>query len=204
MLPNDSLATSSVEDPEPRTAITACLKRWSEGDGEARERLFELVYQQLRGMAHRALQRERADHTLATTDLVHEAYFRLLDLDRIDWQDRAHFFRIASQAMRWILVDYARRRGAAKRGRALHRVPLLDEVLTIEQQAETVLAVDEALSRLNQVNTRLAEVVQLRFFGGLSENATAETLGVSIRTVRRDWIKARGWLYRELAAADGA
>ena len=144
----------------------------------------------------------RADVAIEATTIARPAALDCAYLDRIDWQDRVHFFRVASQAMRWILVDYARRRGAVKRGGLPHRVPLLDEILTIEQQAETVLAVDEALTRLNQFNARLADVVQLRFFGGLGETETAETLGISIRTVRRDWIKARGWLYRELSASE--
>jgi RNA polymerase sigma factor (TIGR02999 family) len=189
------------ESPDPadsRTAITVCLREWREGDPVAKERLFQLVYDHLRRMARNALRRERGDHTLATTDLVHEAYLKLVDHPQIEWRDRSHFFGVASLAMRRILVDYARRRGAGKRGRSPIRVPLMEESLTVDERAETLVALDEALTRLGKVSERLARVVEYRFFGGLSEEQTAEILSVTARTVRRDWVKARGWLYREL------
>jgi len=193
---------SDVSDSaDPRSAITICLREWREGDAVAKDRLFQLVYDQLRHMAHNALRRERDDHTLATTDLVHEAYLKLADDPDISWQDSSHFFAIAARAMRRILVDYARRRGAVKRGSTPRRVPLLEEALTLDEQADTLIALDGALIRLNAVDERLARVVELRFFGGLTEEQTARVLDVTARTVRRDWVKARGWLYRELSVA---
>jgi RNA polymerase sigma factor (TIGR02999 family) len=147
-----------------------------------------------------ALQGERDDHTLATTDLVHEAYIRLVDRAGVDWQDSSHFFAVAARAMRRILVDHARKRGAAKRGGALHRVPLMDEELTLGERADTLLALDEALTRLQGVDARLAQIVEYRFFAGLTEEQIAKALDVTSRTVRRDWVKARGWLYRELSS----
>ena len=193
---------SDPSDPaDPRSAITICLRAWREGDAVAKDRLFQLVYEQLKLMAHQALRRERDDHTLATTDLVHEAYIRLVDHPNVEWQDSSHFFAVAARAMRRILVDYARRRGAAKRGSTPRRVPLLDEALTLDEQAETLLALDEALTRLHGLDERLAQVVEYRFFGGLTEEQTAQALSVTARTVRRDWVKARGWLYRELSTS---
>jgi RNA polymerase sigma factor (TIGR02999 family) len=162
------------------------------------ERLFPLVYDNLRRIAHRALQAERTDHTLGTTGLVHEAYLKLLDQTRIQYRDRGHFFAIASRAMRQILVDYARHR-ARKRdgGRALN----LDAgEVTLDQRAEILLALDEALDRLTSLDPRLGQVVECRFFGGLSEEETAEVVGVTTRTVRRDWTKAKGWLREQLSA----
>jgi RNA polymerase sigma factor (TIGR02999 family) len=197
-VPNQATAS------DPRTAITNCLRAWRDGDEVARERLFELVYEQLRQMAHDVLRGEREGHTFATTDLVHEAYLRLVERSEVEWQDSSHFFAVASRAMRRILVDYARKRGAVKRGSAPRKVPLMDEVLSIDERADTLLALDEALTRLGTVNERLARVVEYRFFGGLTEDQTAQILQLTPRTVRRDWVKARGWLYTELngTAAD--
>lgn len=193
---------SDPSDPaDPRSAITICLRDWREGDAVAKDRLFQLVYEQLKHMAHQALRRERDDHTLATTDLVHEAYIRLVDRPNVEWQDSSHFFAVAARAMRRILVDYARRRGAAKRGSTPRRVPLLEDALSLDEQADTLLALDEALTRLHGIDERLAQVVEYRFFGGLTEEQTAQVLSVTARTVRRDWVKARGWLYRELSTA---
>src|SRR5688572_30468054 len=193
---------SDLSDPaDPRSAITICLREWREGDAIAKDRLFQLVYEQLKHMAHQALRRERDDHTLATTDLVHEAYIRLVDNPKVDWQDSSHFFAVAARAMRRILVDYARRRAATKRGSTPRRVPLLEDALTLDEQADTLLALDEALTRLHGVDERLAQVVEYRFFGGLTEEQTAQVMSVTARTVRRDWVKARGWLYRELSTS---
>jgi RNA polymerase sigma factor (TIGR02999 family) len=178
--------------------ITDVLLELRDGGDAARDRLFGLVYDELRGIAHNALQREHTGHTLATTDLVHEAYLRLVDQTRVAWSDRAHFFAVASRAMRRILVDYARRHGTVKRGGERRRVPLLEDALTLDQRAELLVDLDDALGRLETLNPRLSQVVECRFFGGLSEQETAEALGVTERTVRRDWVKARGWLYREL------
>lgn len=166
------------------------------------DQLMPLVYDQLRRMAHRQLGAEPTGHTLNTTALVHEAWFRLVDQTRAQWEDRAHFFAIAAQAMRRILIDYARRHRAARRGGLDGGAPIpisLDAVeLSVAERAETLLALDEALERLAQVDTRLARVVECRFFAGLTEAETAEALGVSVRTVAREWALAKGWLYRAL------
>jgi RNA polymerase sigma factor (TIGR02999 family) len=182
-----------------QTEITDLLHDLPQGGGEAMERLFPLVYDRLRRIAHHALQGERPDHTLGTTGLVHEAYLKLVDQTRIQYHDRAHFFAIAARAMRQILVDYARRHRAGKRGGG--RPADLDvEAIALDQRAETLLALDEALDRLARLDPRLGQVVECRFFGGLSEGETAEVVGVTERTVRRDWIKAKGWLRQELSA----
>ena len=178
--------------------ITTQLRAWQAGDPSARERLFPLVYDELRLIAHRQLQRERPGHTLDTTALVHEAYLRLAGSTCQDFSDRAHFFAMAATAMRRILVDYARRYRSEKRGAAPRRVSLTDTMLVAEERADTLLAVDEALIELARIDARLSRVVECRFFAGLTEEETAETLGVTSRTVRRDWTKAKGWLLRTL------
>lgn len=157
-----------------------------------------LVYGELRGIAHRQLGRERDGHTLGTTGLVHEAYLKLVDQTRVQWVDRSHFLAVAAKLMRRILVSYARRVRAEKRGGAPERVSLTDAMLVSEQRADTLLALDEALALLDSIDERLARVIECRFFGGLSEEETAEVLGVTARTVRRDWVKAKGWLHRML------
>lgn len=184
--------------------ITDRLVELRDGGDAAMARLFPLVYDQLRGVAHNALRRERTDHTLGTTDLVHEAYLKLVDQTRVQWADRKHFFAVASQAMRRILVDYARRHGAAKRGGNRAPVMLDESAMSVDDRAHTLVALDEALSRLGDLDERLARVVECRFFGGLTEEETADVLGVTARTVRRDWVKAKGWLYQELGGGDRA
>ena len=162
------------------------------------ERLMPLAYDELRRIAHRELRR-RPNETLRTTALVHEAYLKLADADGVAWRDRPHFLAIASVAMRHILIDQARERCAAKRGGAHGaRVTLDEEGIAVEQQAEGLIALDEALTRLAATDPRLAQVVECRFFGGLSEEETADALGITSRTVRRDWVKARGLLLRAL------
>jgi len=178
--------------------ITGLLIAWRAGDRSAVDRLFPLVYAELRRIAHRQLGRERPDHTLGTTTLAHEAYLKLVDQTRAQLTDRAHFFAVAARAMRRILVDYARRYRALKRGGAPARVSLSDAVLVAEERADTLVALDEALTRLAEVDERLSRVVECRFFGGLTEDETAEALAVTSRTVRRDWVKAKGWLYQAL------
>jgi RNA polymerase sigma-70 factor, ECF subfamily len=168
-------------------------------DQRAVDRLLPIVYEQLQRIAQGQLRRERGDHTLQTTDLVHEAYLRLSGLDRIDWRDRAQFFAIAAQAMRRILVDHALSRRSAKRGGGRRRVPLEEAMLVAAGQAEEVLALHEALSALERLEPRLARVVECRYFAGLSIEETAEALDVSPATVKRDWSVARAWLNRELA-----
>jgi RNA polymerase sigma factor (TIGR02999 family) len=167
------------------------------------DRLMPLVYDHLRQVAHRQLGAEPTGHTLSTTALVHEAYLRLVDQTRTDWQDRAHFFAIASRAMRRILIDYARRHRALRRGGLPGGTPAtpvsLDDVeIPVAERAEALLALDEALDRLGVFDGRLAQVVECRFFAGLTEAETAAALAVSQRTVAREWAMAKGWLYQEL------
>ena len=178
--------------------ITTELLAWRAGETSAVERLFPLVYDELRRIAHRQMRRERPGHTLDTTALVHEAYLKLVDQTRAQWTDRAHFFAVAARAMRRILVDYARSYRTDKRGASPRRVSLTDDMLVAEQRADTLLAVDEALVELARIDERLSRVVECRFFAGLTEEETAEVLGVTARTVRRDWTKAKGWLHRTL------
>jgi RNA polymerase sigma factor (TIGR02999 family) len=152
----------------------------------------------LRLIAHRQLQAERPGHTLGTTGLVHETYLRLVDQTRVEWRDRGHFFALAARAMRRILVDYARRYRTLRRGGGLRRVAFEEDDAAIAERGETLLALDEALERLAAVDGRLSRVVECRYFGGLTDEETAEALGVTARTVQRDWVKARRWLYLEL------
>jgi RNA polymerase sigma factor (TIGR02999 family) len=182
----------------PRQSITDLLLQVRQGSPDAMDRLFPLVYDELRRVAHRQLQGERPGHTLGTTGLVHETYLKLVDQTRVQWRDRAHFYALAARAMRQILVDYARRYRARRRGGGMRRVSLTDAAPAEEKQAELVLAVHEALERLSAMNQRLSQVVECRYFAGLTEEETAVTLGVSARTVERDWLKAKGWLYQEL------
>ena len=178
--------------------ISHLLKEWNAGDPEALDRLTPLVYEELRRQAARYLRRERPGHTLQTTALIHEAYLRLADAKDVQWQDRAHFFAIAANLMRRILVDHARRRDADKRGGSQVRVQL-DEALALANESEVdLLAVDEALNRLAAIDPQQARVVELRFFSGLSVEETAAALGVSATTVKRDWRVARAWLRREI------
>ena len=153
-------------------------------------------------MAHAQLQGERPGHTLGTTGLVHETYLKLVDQTRVQWRDRGHFFRVASWAMRRILVDYARRYRALRRGGRLERVPLDEAALgdpgSLAERRDQLVVVDEALERLATVSERLSQVVECRYFAGLTEEETADALGVNVRTVQRDWVKARSWLYLEL------
>ena len=160
--------------------------------------LVPLVYAELRAMADRQLGKENTGHTLSPTALVHEAYMRMVDQTRVQWQDRAHFFAVASQAMRRVLVDHARRQGAARRGGGVRPLALDEVEIPVQERAEVLVALDEALHRLAELDPRMAQVIELRFFGGLTEPEAAEVLGVTERTVRRDWVKAKGWLLHEL------
>jgi len=183
--------------------VTSLLAAWREGDAAAGDRLFTVVYDDLRRIAHRQLVRERADPTLGTTALVHEAYVRLVDQTRANWVDRGHFFAVASRVMRRILIDYARRSRAEKRGGGVAAIMLdeaeeADDRLGVDERAETLLAVDEALVRLFAHDERLGRVVECRFFGGLTDDETGEALGMARRTVQRDWVRAKNWLYEEI------
>ena len=178
--------------------ITHLLKEWSDGDERALDKLTPLVYEELRWQASRYLRRERRGHSLQTTALINEAFLRLIDARDIHWQDRAHFFAIAANLMRRVLVDHARRRDAEKRGGSPLRLTL-DEGLAVAKETDVdLLAIDEALDRLAQIDPQQARVVELRFFSGLTVDETAAALGVSPKTVKRDWSVARAWLRREI------
>ena len=179
--------------------VTRLLGLWSAGRAEALEELFPLVYDQLRALAGAFLRRERAGHTLQPTALVHEAYFRLTGRSQVSVRDRAHFFAVAAQAMRRILVDHARRQRAAKRVDPADRVPLDEASPAVAAADVDLLALHEALDDLAQVNPRQGRVVELRYFGGMTTEETAEVLEVSTATVERDWQAARLWLHRQLA-----
>lgn len=186
--------------PSPRPgAITELLDRARDGDLPAIEQLVPLVYAELRRIAARSLRRERPGHTLQATALVHEAYLRLFGDQRLSFQNRSHFLGIAARSMRQILVEHARARDAAKRGGERRRVTLDEAVAAIGAQEIDLLAVDEALDRLAAVNAQHARIVELRFFGGLTNEETAAALGVSPATVKRAWTVARAWLFRELS-----
>jgi RNA polymerase sigma factor (TIGR02999 family) len=180
--------------------LTQLLQDWSKGDPAAFENLMPLVYEELRRQAARYLRKERQGHTLQTTALIHEAYLKLLGQTQVEWQNRAHFFAVAATAMRRILVDYARERQREKRGGRAERMPLEDVIpLVINEKSIDLIALDEALNRLALLSTRQARVVELRYFSGLSNEETAEVLGVSMGTVRNDWNIARAWLKQEMA-----
>jgi RNA polymerase sigma factor (TIGR02999 family) len=182
--------------------ITQLLLAWSDGDQAALEKLTPLVYAELHRLAKGYMFGERPGHTLQTTALINEAYMRLIDWKNVRWQGRAHFFGVAAQVMRRILVDFARARHYAKRGGAAAQVSL-DEAVTIhEDRSAELIALDEALKSLAEIDPRKSQVVELRFFGGLSAKETAEALKVSLRTVEREWNSARAWLYRELRGKD--
>ncbi len=178
---------------------TALLNAVVEGDRSAGHALLPRIYEELRRIAHNQLRKERQDHTLCTTALVHEAYLKLIKLDRIEWQGRAHFFAIASRAMRNILINYATQQKAQKRGGNQIKVQLDEERLPGSKSCEDLLVLDAALTRLNGMNERQAQVVEFRFFGGLSIEETAEALSISPATVKRDWEFSRAWLNRELS-----
>jgi RNA polymerase sigma factor (TIGR02999 family) len=179
--------------------ITDLLIAWGDGDQAALERLFPLVYDELRRLAAFYLRRERSDHTLQPTALVNEIYLRLVDQRRVGWQNRAQFFGVAAQMMRRILVSHARSRHAAKRGGSDHRITLQDELAVTDQLDVNLLALDEALSKLEAIDPEKSKLVELRFFSGLTVPETAEVMSISPRTVDRQWQTAKAWLYREIA-----
>ena len=180
--------------------VTALLGEWSRGDRAALNQLLPLVYAELRRVAARQLRSERADHTLQPTALVHEAYMRLVDQRQVDWQNRAHFFGVAAQVMRRILVDHARRHAAGKRGDGVRCVSI-DEARDASAPNEMpILALDHALDRLETVDAELARIVELRAFGGLTIEEAAHVLSVSPSTAKRDWRTAKAWLNRELGS----
>jgi len=179
--------------------VTELLAAWSGGDRTALDRLMPIVQSELRRLARSYLRGERSNHTLQTTALVNEAYLRLVGQQRVEWQDRAHFFGIAAQMMRRILVDHARRKQSQKRGADATRVSLNEEIDAGPDAGVDVLALDEALEALGKLDARQARVVELRFFGGLSVEETAAALDISTATVKREWVTARAWLFRRLS-----
>jgi len=188
--------SASTSGPVPND-VSALLRAWTDGDQLALARLTPIVYGELHRLAHRYLKRERAGHSLQTTALVNEAYLRLVDYKRMHWQNRAHFLAVSAQAMRRILVDHARRRNG-KRGADAEHVTLDAEAVFCPDRSDDFVALDDALTALAELAPRKAEVVELRFFGGLTVDETAEVLHVSAITVMREWKTAKAWLYREL------
>jgi RNA polymerase sigma factor (TIGR02999 family) len=196
---NAALRTDlSVQDSS--NPVTDLLERWREGDREALDSLMPLVYVELRRLAHHYLQRERSDHTLQSTALVHEAFLRLAGQNQPQWQNRAHFFGIAAHVMRQILVEYARAHSAVKRGGVHSCKVTLEEALDLPQRIDVdVIALDGALNRLSELDPQQSRIVELRFFAGLTIEDTSEVMGISPATVKRDWTCARAWLHREIA-----
>ena len=182
--------------------LSQLLLDWQHGDQAALEKLTPLVYDELRQIAHRYVRNEPTGNTLQTTDLVNEAYVRLLEKKALAWKNRSHFFGVTAQVMRHILIDHARRRHFAKHGGGATRVSIDNEVLMTQQRAAELVALDEALVELSKIDERKSRVVELRYFGGLSLEETAEALNVSVMTVRRDWRAAKAWLYRAVTTND--
>jgi len=180
----------------PRQHVTKILIDWSEGDPEAADRLMPLVYDELRQLARSYLERERAGHTLQATGLVHEAYLRLVDQTSVTWQNRAHFFRVAAQVMRRILVDHARRFRASKRGGEWEKVEFDEALALAPSRSVDLIALDDALQDLAQLKPEHSQIVELRFFGGLTFEEVGEVLDISSRTAEREWRMARAWLRR--------
>lgn len=185
----------------PDSDVTQALLDLSGGDHAALDRMLPVIYDHLHRIAERELRRERGDHTLSPTDLVHEAYLKLVQLDRISWQGRNHFFGACAQVMRRILISYARMKRAGKRGGAeAEMVTLENAIVAATERPDDLIALDEALARLASFSERQARVIECRFFGGMDVDQTADALGISPATVKRDWVTARAWLNRELLA----
>src|SRR3954466_1992436 len=182
--------------------VTKLLVNWTNGDKKALEALMPLVYGELHRLARRYLRRERSDHTLQSTALVHEAYMRMVDQKGVQWQNRAHFFAVAAQIIRRILVDHARTHNAEKRGGGACKLAL-DEAIGVSQKRDlNLVALDDAINGLAEMDPQQGRIVELRFFGGLSIEETAEVLGISPATVKRDWAVAKAWLYRDLSGRE--
>jgi len=185
-----------------QSEITQLLLRWSGGDKAALDQLMPLIYDELRRIAGYYLNRQRPGHTLQATALVNEAFIRLIEVRNVRWQDRAHFFAVAAKIMRNILIDYARSHQRTKRGRGVLPISLNNVADIVEGQASELIALDDALNSLNDIDRRKSEIVELRFFGGLSIDETAEVLRISSPTVQREWRMAKAWLHRELSNQD--
>src|SRR6185295_7276665 len=201
MLHLASQSLPGMEQMSSEEEVTALLRRWRDGDEAALNKLTPLVYDELHRLAHKYIRRERPGHTLQTTALVNEAYVRLVDQNSVDWQNRAHFFGVAAQVMRHILVDYARQQTAVKRGGGLERFNLDEGLIVSKESAAELVALDEALKALSNLYPRRSKVVELRYFGGLNNKEASEILNVSETTIERDWRFARAWLFREMRPA---
>ena len=186
----------------PSPEVSQLLRDWNRGDEKAVDRLIPLVYDELRGVAGRYLQRERPDHTLQATSLVHEAYLRLVDQNSTTWQNRAHFFAVAAELMRRILVDYARSHHAAKRGGIREKLELNEALLPVAERAVDLIALDDALRDLVTFDARQSRIVELKFFGGMTFEEIGEVLAISDRTAKREWRLARAWLRREISQGE--
>ena len=199
---NSEQPVSKTAQASARGEVSGLLQAWSRGDQQALKKLTPIVYEELRRLARHYMRGEKSGHSLQTTALVNEAYIRLTDYNRMQWENRAHFFAISAQLMRRILVDHARRHNL-KRGGGVQHVVLEDAAVIGGERNEDLVALDDALHALARIDSRKARVVELRFFGGLSVEETAEVLSVSAVTVMRDWSTARAWLYREMSGAPG-
>ena len=195
-MPASYMATSPSSSADE---VTALLHACSSGERDAFDRLIPLVYDDLRAIAHRRLSTERSDHTLNTTGVVHEAYLRLVPQATATWRDRAHFFAVSARVMRSLLIDHARERKAAKRGGGAIHIPIVDDVQGEDRPTVDLVALDDALAKLGDMDPRLERVVECRFFGGLSMEETAEVIGTSLRTAEREWRRARTYLYQALS-----
>ncbi len=191
------------DEPQGPEGVTALLRAYGDGDKGAFDRLVPLVYDDLRRLARRQMRRMPSAHTLDTTGLVHEAWLKLADQSRAAYADRGHFLAVAARAMRQVVIDYARRKLAQKRGAGAIAVELRDDHASVQHQAEWLLTVDHALRRLGAKSPRLVQVVECRYFAGLSEEESAIALGVSLRTAQREWLRARAWLREELGPGPG-
>ena len=185
--------------PTPTARVTELLHQWTLGDEVARDALVPLVYDELRRVARRCLVGQRPDHTLQSTALVHEVYIRLFNHESVRWDDRIHFFAVAAQLMRRILVDHARTRNAAKRGGHMVSIMLDEQVAKAKERTLELVALDDALTELSRMDAQQARIIEMRFFAGLSIEEVAQVLGVSPATVKRDWAVARAWLYSQLS-----
>jgi RNA polymerase sigma-70 factor (ECF subfamily) len=188
-----------MDSPAPNE-VTQLLVAWSNGNQAARDRLISVVYEELHRLARRYMRRESPGHTLQTSALMNEAFVRLVDQKNVQWQNRAHFFGLAAQMMRRILVDYARRRNYSKRGGGVRALSLDEALIVSNERSAEVVAIHEALEELAKFDARKGQIVELRFFGGLSVDETAEVLGVSPGTVMRDWTLAKAWLHKEMSS----
>ena len=195
---DDSERKASSMVQLPSSEVTGLLRAWSGGDEDALARIVQLVYPELRNIARKCLSRERPDHTIQATALVHEAYLRLVDIRQIEWQDRAHFLAVGARVMRRVLVDYARARDCAKREGVAHRTTLNDALLLSSEPDPMVIQLHEALERLAELDSRKAQVVEMRYFGGLTAEEIGAVLHISPQSVNRDWSRAKAWLVREM------